>query len=201
MRYTKCMLDLHFLISNFSYVAIFVLMTTNGAVNFPSSQFLYIICGYFVSTGSLLFIPTIILGALGNALGNTITFLLIKKYDKPLARKILMLDEATFTKIHTALHATFSRRGMWWIFLGKLIPSVKAFIPIVAGLANTKTKITSFIFLVASFIWATALTSIGYYFGEHVSLSSITGVSLVIGIIVIFFVYKTYIKQSEKKLV
>jgi membrane protein DedA with SNARE-associated domain len=176
-------------------------MTTNGAVNFPSSQFLYIICGYFVSTGSLLFIPTIILGALGNALGNTITFLLIKKYDKPLARKILMLDEATFTKIHTALHATFSRRGMWWIFLGKLIPSVKAFIPIVAGLANTKTKITSFIFLIASLIWATALTSIGYYFGEHVSLSSITGVSLVIGIIVIFFVYKTYIKQSEKKLI
>ena len=195
------MLDLHFLISNFSYVAIFVLMTTNGAVNFPSSQFLYIICGYFVSAGSLLFIPTIILGALGNALGNIITFLLIKKYDKPLARKILMLDEATFTKIHTALHATFSRRGMWWIFLGKLIPSVKAFIPIVAGLANTKTKITSFIFLVASLIWATALTSIGYYFGEHVSLSSITGVSLVIGIIVIFFVYKTYIKQSEKKLI
>lgn len=195
------MLDLHFLISNFSYVAIFVLMTTNGAVNFPSSQFLYIICGYFVSTGSLLFIPTIILGALGNALGNTVTFLLIKKYDKPLARKILMLDEATFTKIHTALHATFSRRGMWWIFLGKLIPSVKAFIPIVAGLANTKTKMTSFIFLVASLIWATALTSIGYYFGEHVSLSSITGVSLVIGIIVIFFVYKTYIKQSEKKLI
>lgn len=194
-------MDLHFLISNFSYVAIFVLMTTNGAVNFPSSQFLYIICGYFVSTGSLLFIPTIILGALGNALGNTITFLLIKKYDKPLARKILMLDEATFTKIHTALHATFSRRGMWWIFLGKLIPSVKAFIPIVAGLANTKTKITSFIFLIASLIWATALTSIGYYFGEHVSLSSITGVSLVIGIIVIFFVYKTYIKQSEKKLI
>jgi membrane protein DedA with SNARE-associated domain len=176
-------------------------MITNGAVNFPSSQFLYIICGYFVSTGSLLFIPTVIIGALGNALGNTLIFLLIKKYDKPLARKILMLDEATFTKVHTALQSTFSRRGMWWIFFGKLIPSVKAFIPIVAGLADTKTKITSFIFLCASLIWATLLVSLGYYFGEHASLSSISGVSLVIGIIVIFFVYKTYTKQSEKKLI
>jgi membrane protein DedA with SNARE-associated domain len=173
-------------------------MTTNGAVNFPSSQFLYIICGYFVSTGSLLFLPTIIVGALGNALGNIITFLLIKKYEKPLARKILMLDEATFTKVHTALHTTFSRRGMWWIFLGKLIPSVKAFIPVVAGLAHTKTKITSFIFLLASFIWATLLTSVGYYFGEHVSLASLSGVSLVIGIIVIFFVYKAYTKTTVR---
>lgn len=194
-------MDLHTLIANFSYIAIFVLMTTNGAINFPSSQFLYIICGYFVSTGSLLFIPTVIVGALGNTLGNIITFLLIKKYERPLARKILMLDEATFTKVHDALHATFSRRGMWWVFFGKLIPSVKAFIPVVAGLAETKTKITSFIFLVASSIWAVTLTSIGYYFGEHVSLSSITGVSLVIGIIVIVFVYKTYNKQSEKKLI
>ena len=171
-------------------------MVTNGAVNFPSSQFLYIICGYFIATSSLLFVPTIIVGAVGNALGNIITFLLIKKYDKPLARKLLMLDEVTFTKVHTALHATFSKRGMWYIFIGKLIPSIKAFIPIVAGLANTKTTLTAFVFLVASCIWATILTSIGYYFGEHVTLTSISTVSLVIGIIVIFFVYKKYSSQT-----
>lgn len=174
-------------------------MTTNGAVNFPSSQFLYVICGYFVSTGSLLFLPTIIVGALGNTLGNIITFLLIKKYEKPLARKILMLDEAAFTKIHSALHNTFTRRGMWWIFLGKLIPSIKAFIPIVAGLANTETKLTSFIFFTASFLWATALTSIGFYFGEHVTLTSISTVSLGIAVIVILIVYKTFSKQFKNK--
>ncbi len=192
------MLDLHALISTGSYIAIFILMLTNGSVNFPSSQFLYVICGYFVATGSLLFIPTVIAGALGNTLGNIITFLLIKKYDKPLARKLLMMDESTFTKVHSALHVTFSRRGMWWIFLGKLIPSVKAFIPIVAGLANTKTAITSFIFLIASTIWAIAITSIGYYFGENISFSSITGVSLLVAGIVIFFVYKTFSKQLAK---
>ncbi len=192
-------MDLHFLISNFSYIAIFILMLTNGIVNFPSSQFLYVICGYFVSTGSLLFIPTIIAGALGNTIGNIITFLLIKKYDKPLARKLLMMDEATFSKVHGALHATFSRRGMWWIFLGKLIPSVKAFIPIIAGLANTNIKITSIIFLIASTIWASLITSIGYYFGEHVSFTSITTVSLVIASIVAFFVYKTFTKKLNTK--
>ena len=123
-------MDLHFFISNFSYVAIFVLMLTNGAVNFPSSQFLYVICGYFISTSSLLFIPTIIAGALGNTLGNLITFLLIKKHGKSLAHKLLLSDEKTFSKIHDTLHVTFNRHGMWYIFIGKLIPSIKAFIPL-----------------------------------------------------------------------
>jgi len=170
-------------------------MLTNGIANFPSSQFLYIIAGYFVSTGNLLFIPTIIAGALGNTIGNIITFKLIKKYQHPLARKLLMMDESTFTKIHSALHSTFTHRGMWYIFLGKLTPSVKAFIPIVAGLADTKTKLTSFIFLIASFIWATAITSIGYFFGENITFKSFTTVSLLVGGIIIFFVYKKISKK------
>ncbi len=175
-------------------------MATNGLVNFPSSQFLYVICGYFVATSSLLFVPTVIAGALGNALGNIIAFLLIKKYDKPLARKLLMVDEKTFTKIHNTLHSTFMHRGMWWIFFGKLIPSIKAFIPMVAGLAGTGTRVTSFIFLIASLIWATALVAIGYYFGEQASLSSLSGVSLVIACIVIFIIYKKATKQEERSL-
>lgn len=190
-------MDIHSLIDSFSYIAIFFLMIANGALNFPSSQFLYVICGYFVSTGSLQFVPTVIAGALGNTIGNVIIFLLIKKYEKPLARKILMMDEVNFNKVHTALHETFSKRGMWWIFIGKLIPSVKAFIPMVAGLAQTGNKLTSIIFLVASFIWATAITSLGYFFGEHISFTSITTVSLGIALIVFYFVYKTFSKKLK----
>ena len=98
-------MDLHTIINNFSYVAIFILMLLNGVANFPSSQLLYVVCGYFVSTGSLLFIPTVIAGALGNTIGNIITFLLVKKYEHSFARKLLMMDEPTFRKIHTVLHS------------------------------------------------------------------------------------------------
>jgi membrane protein DedA with SNARE-associated domain len=170
-------------------------MLTNGIANLPSSQILYIVCGYFISTGNLLFIPTIIAGALGNTIGNIITFLLVKKYEHSFARKLLMMDEVTFTKVHGALHSTFTKQGLWYIFFGKLIPSVKAFIPIVAGLANTKTKTTSFIFLTASLIWAIAITSLGFFFGEKITPKSFTTVSLLIGSIVIFIVYKKISKK------
>lgn len=183
-------MDLHELLLSFSYLAIFLLMVANGITNLPSSQFLYVIAGYFVSTGNLAFIPAVLAGSIGNAIGNIITFSLVKKYGENLARKLLMLDKNTFEKIHTALHETFSQKGMVWIFLGKLTPSVKAFIPVVAGLAHTRTYLTSVIFLVASFIWACAIVSIGYFFGEHVSFKSFTAISLSVGLIILFVVYR-----------
>lgn len=191
-------MDIHSIISSGSYLAIFILMLTNGTVNLPSSQLLYIVAGYFVSTGNLLFVPTIIFGAIGNTIGNIITYKLVKKYDKPFARKLLMLDEENFRKIHSALHETFTDKGMWWIFFGKLTPSVKAFIPIVSGLANTRTKLTYFIFLTASLMWATAITSIGYYFGEEITFKSFATVSLLVGGIIIFIVYKNISKKLNK---
>lgn len=106
-----------------------------------------------------------------------------------------MMDEQTFNQVHSTLHATLARRGMWWIFVSKLIPTIKAFVPIVAGLAHTKTKITCAIFLVASIIWATMITSIGYFFGEHINFKSMTTVSFLIACIVVYFVYKTYTKK------
>ncbi len=170
-------------------------MIANGIVNFPSSQILYLIVGYFVSIGKLSFIPAIIAGTIGNTMGNIVAFLLIRKYQRPLARKLLMLDEKTFDKIYSALHDTFSRHGIWWLFIGKLTPSVKAFIPIVAGLARTPVSLTSGIFLVASAIWGTAIIYIGKTFGEHVSLSSFLAVSAVVGVAILFILYKKISKK------
>lgn len=191
-------MDFHSLILSGSYVAIFLLMLANGIINFPSSQILYLVVGYFVSTGNLIFAGAVFAGAIGNTIGNIITYTLIKKYERPLARKMLMMDEAMFDKIHGALHDTFSRRGIWWLFLGKLTPSVKAFIPVVAGLARTPTAVTSLIFLVASFIWATAIIYLGFAFGEQFSLSSFLSVSLIIGAVIVFIIYKNISKKLAK---
>lgn len=191
-------MDLDLIISNFSYIGIFFLMIANGIINFPSSQILYVVVGYFVGTGALSFTGSVIAGGLGNAIGNVIMFLLIKKYEKPLARKLLMLPPEAFDKMHSALHATFKERGMWWIFLGKLIPSVKAFIPVIAGLAQLRTALTSFIFLTASLIWAAGVISIGYFFGKTVSLSYLPIVSLIVAAVVFILVYKKFSKEFSK---
>ena len=74
-------MDLHALISSGTYVAIFILMLANGVVNFPSSQILYLVVGYFVSTGNLMFMWAVIAGGLGNTIGN-ITNALTKPFHR-----------------------------------------------------------------------------------------------------------------------
>jgi membrane protein DedA with SNARE-associated domain len=188
-------MDFHSLITSGSYTAIFFLMIANGTVNFPSSQVLYLVVGYFVGIGKLSFLPAVISGALGNTVGNAITFLLIRRYGHSLAHKLLMMEETTFKKLHAALHETFSKKGMWWLFVGKLTPSVKAFIPVVAGLGDTRTDQTLFIFLAASFAWACGVIYLGYTFGEHVSLSSFLTVSFLVGITVVYLIYRRISKK------
>lgn len=188
-------MDLHELILSGTYASIFLLMIANGVINFPSSQVLYLLVGYFVSRGDVSFAGAVASGAVGNTIGNIITLLLVRKYEHPLARKLLMMNEATFTKIHGALSDAFSKRGIWWLFLAKLTPSVKAFVPVVAGLARTPLALTSFIFLAASFVWATGVIYLGYAFGEHVSLSSFLGVSFLIGVIIVYILYKKISKK------
>jgi membrane protein DedA with SNARE-associated domain len=182
-------MDIPFYLSQFSYVAIFILMIANGVANLPSSQLLYIVCGYFISTGSLLFIPTVIAGTLGNTIGNAITHHFSQKYGITFAQKILFIDKATFEKVHNTLSKTFKEKGIWYIFVGKLTPSIKAFIPVLAGLARTPPLPTYSLFLASSTLWAIAITSIGYYFGQHVSLKTFTIVSFAIGGSVLLIVY------------
>lgn len=198
MKITSCRLihmDLHALISSGTYATIFFLMVANGVINFPSSQVLYLIVGYFISQGDLSFTGAVVSGALGNTIGNIITYFLVRKYEHPLARKLLLMNEATFMKVHGALSDTFSKRGIWWLFIAKLTPSVKAFVPVVAGLANTPRVLTSLIFLIASSVWATGVIYLGYAFGEHVSLSSFLGVSFLIGLTVVYILYRNISKK------
>lgn len=192
------MTDITSIITSFSYTAIVLLMTTNGVISFPSSQLLYLVTGYLVSKGTLSFSLTVLLGALGNALGNMIMFYLVKKYDKPFAQKILLLDKDTFTKIHTIVHAMFSKKGIWWLFIAKCTPSLKVLVPIVAALANTPSKITAFIFFSSSLLWASIFVSLGYFFGTQLSLHAIAPVSFILGLIVIGALYISFQKQNLK---
>lgn len=188
-------MDIATYLREFSYLAIFLLMAANGVTNLPSSQLLYILCGYFVGTGSLAFIPTIIAGAIGNTIGNAITHYFSKKYGSRFAQKILFLDRETFDRIYSTLSKTFTKKGIWFIFIGKLTPSVKAFIPVLAGLAHTAPLITYTLFLASSVVWALIITSIGYFFGQQVSLTTFSLISFVIGGSILAI---AYLKVSKK---
>lgn len=176
-----------------SYFGIFVMMIGNGAVSFPSSQVLYIIVGYFIAQGNLALIPAVIAGALGNMLGNMILYEIVRRKGVEYITRFKLFP---IEVIHRT-EAAFRKRGAWFIFVGKLLPAIKVFVPIPAGLGKMHRGLFAGIMFVATSIWVLPFTAVGYFFGKSKDVfGAYALVLLVIAAVVIFLFYR-YLKSAE----
>lgn len=182
------------IIAGLGYFGIFFLMIANGVVSFPSSQVLYIIVGYFVGTGALALVPALILGALGNTVGNIFLYELVRAKGVRVVRKMfsLPLSEKTLGN----LERVFKKRGLIFLFIGKLIPALKVFVPIVGGITHAPRAIFATLMFVASLIWAIAFIGIGFVFGKGSSVFG-AGAVIVIIIAIIFSIFFVWFLKRE----
>ena len=180
-------------IASASYAGIFVLMIANGAVSFPSSQLLYIVAGYFIAQGSLSLIGVALVGALGNTVGNVILYELVRKHGRTFIERIKLFPLRELAKVEHA----FKKKGAWFIFIGKLLPAIKVFVPIPAGLGKMHRVLFASLMFVASFIWSLAFISIGYFFGKSSELFGRYAVILVIVALVVVLLFYRYINSNE----
>jgi membrane protein DedA with SNARE-associated domain len=181
------------LIQGGSYLAIFALMITNGAVSFPSSQILYIIAGYFVAQGDLTFVFVAIVGALGNAIGNIILYELARKHGRTFIARMKIFPLRELSKVEHA----FKKKGSWFIFIGKLLPAIKVFVPIPAGLGKMSRSLFATLVFTASFIWSLAFISIGYFFGKSADVFGSYAIILAIVALVVILLFYRYINSEE----
>ena len=159
------LIDYGSLFAQGSLFLVFILMISNGFFSFPSSQILYITLGVFVASGKIGFIPMLIVGALGNTIGNYLLYEITHRHGEKVARQFLPIK----AEMYEALKETFKEKSLLWLALGKMTPSLKVIIPLLAGIARTKRIPTFFVFLITSFIWGNAFISIGVFFGKSFS--------------------------------
>jgi membrane protein DedA with SNARE-associated domain len=179
-----------------SYGAIFLLMIANGAVSFPSSQILYIVVGYFVAKGDLAWLPAIILGAVGNTIGNVVLYEAVRKYGRQVVLRWRLFDPNILAKVETAV----AHKGWWFLFVGKLLPAIKVFIPIPAGLGKMHRGGFAGVMLLSSTIWASAFVFFGYTFGKSFHIFGWYGIGITLFALIIvglFFRYIDTVALSE----
>ncbi len=181
------------IIASASYFGIFILMTTNGSVSFPSSQLLYIIAGYFIAQGNLLFIPVALVGATGNTIGCIILYELVRKHGRTFVEKMKLFPMRELVKVETA----FRKKGAWFIFIGKLLPAIKVFIPIIASLGKMHRGLFAVLMFVASFIWSLGFISIGYFFGKSSNMFGAYAFILVVIAAMVLYLFYRYINSDE----
>lgn len=186
-------LNIELLIQGGSYFAIFLLMIANGAVSFPSSQVLYIIAGYFIAQGNLVLLPVAIVGAFGNTVGNVILYELVRKHGRTFVARMKLFPTRELAKVEAAFH----KKGAWFIFVGKLLPAIKVFVPIPAGLGKMHRGLFATLMFVASFIWSLAFISIGYFFGKSSNFFGHYAIALMVVAAIVLFLFYLYINSDE----
>jgi membrane protein DedA with SNARE-associated domain len=187
------MFDVETIIVSLGYLGIFVLMISNGAIPFPSSQILYIISGYFVSTGDLSLALVVLFGAIGNTIGNIILYEVVRFRGLHYIEKWGIFPKKELRKVSVA----FRKKGKWFLFVGKLVPALKVFIPIIAAIGKTERRFYIPAMLVASAIWSLPFIAIGYVFGKSAELfGSYAVIMTVVGFIVMALFYR-YINSKD----
>lgn len=176
-----------------SYGGIFLMMIANGAASFPSSQILYIIVGYFIGKGDLLLIPAVIAGALGNMVGNMILYEIARRKGVEYITRFQLFP----LEIVRRTEAAFRKRGAWFIFVGKLLPAIKVFVPIPAGIGKMHRGLFAGIMVVATAIWVLPFTAVGYFFGKSRDVFGAYAFVLLIIAAVVVTLFFRYLKSAE----
>lgn len=177
--------DIEAIILGSSYIGIFGLMVANGLFSFPSSQILYILVGYFVGTGYLAILPASLAGALGNALGNVILYEGVRLRGMQFIEKFSIFRPEDIKRVQIV----FKKRGIWFLFVGKLLPAIKVFIPIPAGLAHVNRGAFAFIMFSASWIWSFVFIGIGYFFGKGTTMWKSYGILLLFIALTVLYLF------------
>lgn len=157
------------LIQTTGYLGIFILMTLESALLPIPSEVTMPFGGFLAQQGHLNFWIVAFTGAIGNLAGSllsyaigyfleeTVILRLIEKYGK-----FILLSK------HEYDHAVhwFQKYGNPIAFFSRLLPAVRTFISLPAGLAEMNIWKFSLYTFLGSFIWSTFLTWIGFYLGS-----------------------------------
>ena len=173
---------IHFIVDtvgSLGYVGIFLMMFLESSF-FPfPSEVAMIPAGYLVYKGSMNMGWALLAGALGSLAGALFNYVLALYFGRAfLLRfgKYFFFTEKTMIK----MEQFFTRHGEVSTFLGRLIPVVRQYISLPAGLAKMNLWKFSFYTTFGAFIWITILAIFGYYvgvvFGDDLSLTNITNV-------------------------
>ena len=156
------------LIQNLGYAGIFLLMTLESALLPIPSEVTMPFAGFLAQGGYLNFWIVVFVGALGNLVGSLIAYAigfyleesivlgLVKKYGK-----FVLISEHEYTRAVS----WFAKYGNPITFVSRLLPAVRTFISLPAGLAEMNIWKFSIYTFVGSFVWSTFLTWIGFYLG------------------------------------
>jgi membrane protein DedA with SNARE-associated domain len=197
---------IHF-IASLGYFGIFLLMTLESALIPIPSEVTMPFSGSLIASGVFNFWFVVLIGTLGNLTGSLLAYWLGWWGQETVVRKLivkygkyLLISESEYDRSER----WFRNHGELIVFASRVLPVLRTFISLPAGVA--KMKLTKFITytVVGCFIWSVVLTQIGVVLGKNwntigVYFHKFDIVIVVAGILFVAWYIQRKLKHFRKK--
>ncbi|WP_456390537.1 DedA family protein [Hydrogenimonas sp.] len=180
------------------YAGIFIMMFLESSL-FPfPSEVAMIPAGYLASKGEMSLLLAFLAGAGGSLAGALFNYALGHKLGRPFLikyGKYLLIKPETIEKVENF----FEKYGPPSTFWGRLLPGIRQYISLPAGIGRMPLISFSFYTFLGAGIWSGVLLALGYIFGEHEEQIQSVLHYLIGGIIVLVTgVFYFYRKKNQK---
>lgn len=193
------------LITSYGYLAVFVLMTLESALVPIPSEVTMPFAGFLAGLGVVNFWVIILIGAFGNLVGSVASYYLgfylreenIRGFIRKWGR-YLLIHEKDFDKGVSWL----DKYGQSIAFFSRLLPVVRTFISLPAGIAEVDIKKFSLFTFLGSLIWSGVLAYFGLKLGQNWQIIDPyfrRFQYLIVGVFVLGVAYYIYTHIKKKK--
>ena len=186
-------------VGSLGYAGIFIMMFLESSF-FPfPSEVVMIPAGYLASKGEMSLTLAIFFGVAGSLAGAIFNYFLAIKFGRAFLikyGKYLFLKDGALDK----LESFFKSHGEISTFSGRLIPGIRQYISLPAGLAKMSLAKFSFYTALGAGIWVVVLALLGYFLGENEALVKeyLTQITIAtVGFIVVLVGIYYYIKKKR----
>ena len=172
-----------------SYVGIFAIVFAESGLFFgfflPGDSLLFT-AGLLASQSFFNIYALLIVLAVAAILGDNVGYW----FGRTIGKKIYSQKSSRFiNKEHIdRTHEFYVRYGSRAIVIGRFVPIVRTFVPILAGVGEMKYK-TFFLYnIIGGFLWSVGITLLGYILGASVPNIDSYLLPIILGIIIISFI-------------
>lgn len=153
-------------LSDQGYTALFILMVLEN-MNIPiPSEIILGFAGFLVSQNIFSFWPTVIIGTVAGLVGSLGSYYIGARGGRTILLKYSSKGGMTYRKL-VAANSWFDRYGGIAILTGRLLPGVRTFISLPAGIARYPLPHFIFMTIIGTIPWTIFLVYAGMLLGEN----------------------------------
>ncbi|WP_331775936.1 DedA family protein [Sulfurospirillum sp. 1612] len=185
-------------VGTLGYMGIVVMMFLESSF-FPfPSEVVMIPAGYLASQGEMSLTMVLFCGILGAILGSLFNYWLAYKFGRKVILKFgkyFFMDENRLM----AIENYFYKHGHISTFIGRLIPGVRQYISLPAGLGKMDLRLFTIFTALGAGLWVIVLVLLGYFIGQNQALIK-EYLHLVMAVLAFVLIIMSvwYIKRNKK---